>query len=449
MRSTRIHRPKGSVLFETGPHTLPFGEGSSLPSFEIIEQLKLEDRVLFLEPDTTTRAYIKYQGRLVPFVAEFSLKWITEPLLRGGLGGLFKFAFSDVRRPAGLEDESITSWWTRRFSEKIAKVWISAFIHGIYAGDAERLSMRSTLFKVFWEAESQGKKRPMERPEIKAVRDEIKAGLKTELYAMKPAQRPRSYTFRDGLEELPSTLRQTLKGLVEINTDSPVQSIQAPSEANKDIRLRTPLRTHHFSHIVSTIPLPKLFQVLPSPPADLVGSFPPSATVAVVNLYYAEGSASGPTGAFGYLIPKTETWEIENPEAALGVIFISKALSSQDTGEFAQGGFKLSVLMGGEYWRGRSSFPSEDELLAAAKSVVERDLGITAEPTINQVSLQRECIPQYEVGHWQRVERLEDYLNSTFGQERLKVIGSPVSGVSINECILAGRQTASRLNELS
>jgi len=106
------------------------------------------------------------------------------------------------------------------------------------------------------------------------------------------------------------------------------------------------------------------------------------------------------------------------------------------------------VMLGGHYWSQRTSYPTDDELLSAAKSVVARDLGIIADPGISNVTLQRECIPQYEVGHWERIQRLEGYLDSTFGQERFKIVGSAVDGVGVNDCILSARSAAKRLQEL-
>jgi oxygen-dependent protoporphyrinogen oxidase len=152
-----------------------------------------------------------------------------------------------------------------------------------------------------------------------------------------------------------------------------------------------------------------------------------------------------PIHGFGYLIPKTASEE--NPENALGVIIVSDGVQGQDIGKY-ESGVKLTVMLGGHYWRERKSYPSDDELLTAAKSVVARDLGITAEPAIHRVTLQRDCIPQYEVGHWKRVQRLEGYLESTFGRDRFRIVGSAVDGVGVNDCVLSARRAAQRMRDL-
>jgi protoporphyrinogen/coproporphyrinogen III oxidase len=261
---------------------------------------------------------------------------------------------------------------------------------------------------------------------------------------LRTASQSRMYSFREGTETLPRRLRESLEGKVTVRTDSPVQTIRVEGD---EIKIRTPLQTQVFSHVISTIPLPKLFRVLPSFPSDVAQSFPPAVTVAVVNLYYPGGSILMPIHGFGYLIPQ-KTTPTENPEDALGVIIVSDGLQGQDSGKY-ESGVKLTVMLGGHYWRDRASLPSDDELLSAAKTVVARDLNISAEPALSNVSLQRECIPQYEVGHWERIEKVNGYLDSTFGPERFKVVGSSVDGVGVNDCILSARKAARRIQELT
>jgi oxygen-dependent protoporphyrinogen oxidase len=444
MKSVRVNRPGGSVLFETGPHTIRPNTVSGLAGLELIQQIDLDKEILWVNKDSigAQNRYVKYGDRLVllrPPKRRFppDLTIFTEPLLRKSIGGVLKFVFSRPRRPAGVQDESIASFFRRRFNPHIAQYFVSALIHGVYAGDYERLSMRSSFLKFLWDMETAGK-RLMKRPaEEEVLMNELKSALGEDL--TKTAVESRMYSFPDGTETLARRLREKLGATVTVRTDSPVQRITM--EGN-EIKVRTPLQSRSFSHVISTIPFPSLFRVLPSPPPDLVGSFPPAVTVGVVNLYYPPGSISLPIQGFGYLIPKTTP--NENPEDALGVIIVSDGIQGQDIGKFTDG-VKLTVMLGGHYWRNRKSYPSDDELLAAAKSVVARDLGIIDDPSITLVTLQRDCIPQYEVGHWERVQRLEGYIEWTFGRDRFKIVGSAVDGVGVNDSILAARKAAQHL----
>ena len=447
MKSVRVDRPGGSVLFETGPHTIRPATLAGFTGLELIQQIGLEKEILWVNKDSigAKNRYLKYHDRLVllrppkRFLPDRYL--FTEPLLWKAIGGILKFGLLPSRRPAGIEDESIASFFRRRFNNHIARYFVSALVHGVYAGDYERLSIRSSFLRKLWDLETTGKRFMRHPAEEEVLITELKKGLGEDF--VKTATDSRMYSFPDGTETLSRRLREKLEGKVTIRTDSPVQRIKIDGN---NIKVRTPLQSQSFSHVISTMSLPKLFRVLPSPPSELVKSFPPSVTVGVVNLYYSPGSIILPIHGFGYLIPKSTS--TENPEDALGVIIVTDGVQGQDTGKY-ENGVKLTVMLGGHYWRERTSYPSDDELLASAKSVVAKDLGIKVDPSINLVSLQHECIPQYEVGHWERTQKLEGYLDSTFGRERFKLVGSAIDGVGVNDCILSARRAAKQLQELT
>jgi protoporphyrinogen/coproporphyrinogen III oxidase len=342
-----------------------------------------------------------------------------------------------LRRRKNDQDESIANFFRRRFNKHIAENLVSALVHGVYAGDYETLSMRTTFLQGLWKMEREGKRlNASSTPEEDILLSELKESMGEDL--VKTAMDSAMYSFPDGLETISRRLKEKLKGTqVHIRTDTPVQSIKHDKEG---IQIRTPLQSQVFSHLITTIPLPKLSRILPARPDFLLRPSP--VTVGVINLYYPKGSVELPIKGFGYLIPKTTPEE--NPESALGAIIVSDVLQGQDEGKF-EGGVKLTVLLGGHYWSSRKSYPSDDELLVAAKTVVARDLGITREPTITQVTLQRDCIPQYEVGHLDRMAHLDGYLTGGFGWQTFKMVGSAIDGVGVNDCILSARRKAKSL----
>lgn len=79
----------------------------------------------------------------------------TTPLIRSILPGILSEPFrrrSPLHSAPNGGDESVDSFFTRRFGKNLAERMLSAMIHGIYAGDSRRLSMRA-LFPGVWEAE--------------------------------------------------------------------------------------------------------------------------------------------------------------------------------------------------------------------------------------------------------------------------------------------------------
>lgn len=155
----------------------------------------------------------------------------------------------------------------------------------------------------------------------------------------------------------------------------------------------------------------------------------------VVNLYY-RSTAILPEQGFGYLIPRSIPFA-QNPERALGVVFDSDAVPGQDTVP----GTKVTVMFGGHWWDTYDSYPDEEEGAAMAKSILKRHLGVEEEPATVNVGLQRNCIPQYTVGHDMRMGKAHHELLRAF-KGKLAVAGNSYTGVGLNDCVRAARDTA-------
>jgi oxygen-dependent protoporphyrinogen oxidase len=155
-------------------------------------------------------------------------------------------------------------------------------------------------------------------------------------------------------------------------------------------------------------------------------------TVMVVNLYYNDPNIL-PERGFGYLIPRSISFD-QNPECALGVVFDSDTTIGQDSVP----GTKVTVMLGGHWWDGFDSYPDEEEGAAMAKAILKRHLRIEIEPEVVNVGLQRECIPQYTVGHEERMKRAHGELMSAF-KGKLTVAGNSYTGVGLNDCVRAAR----------
>ena len=158
----------------------------------------------------------------------------------------------------------------------------------------------------------------------------------------------------------------------------------------------------------------------------------PSVTVMVVNLFFSN-PALLPVHGFGYLLPRSLPFT-QNPERALGVVFDSDATVGQDNIP----GTKLTVMLGGHWWDGWDSYPDEEEGASMAKAIIARHLGIVEEPQAVHVGLQRECIPQYTVGHDYRMQGAHQLLGQEF-KGRLRVAGNSYTGVGLNDCVRAAR----------
>ena len=71
------------------------------------------------------------------------------------LRAVLREVFTGANRPFDITDESVDSFFTRRFGADFARVLGSSLVHGIYAADSRQLSIRAA-FPSMWEAEERG-----------------------------------------------------------------------------------------------------------------------------------------------------------------------------------------------------------------------------------------------------------------------------------------------------
>jgi protoporphyrinogen/coproporphyrinogen III oxidase len=131
------------------------------------------------------------------------------------------FEFNQPTRPHDLEDESIGSFLERRFgTPDVGNNVVSAVLHGIYAGDIYKLSIKSLLPAVWhsegvWGSISQSSlntARTGERPALlKDVRLQQELLPKLEGTMIDGMNQASVYTFKGGLGALTNALEKSLK----------------------------------------------------------------------------------------------------------------------------------------------------------------------------------------------------------------------------------------------
>lgn len=364
---------------------------------------------------------------------------------------MLAFAREPFRRappPAG--DESVADFFTRRFGPRVAQT-ASAFVHGIYAADPAKLSLRSG-FGILHGAEARGGsvvlgmlRGPRSKEDMAAEAaawDRIgDLGKKRRDWNM--------YALAGGMEGLTRTLEEKAAAAgVDVRKGVKVQHL-APTDTR--VEIMTGQGSMRADHVVAALPPRRLQAALDSPLPHLTAN--PSTTVGVVNVVYGlPPSAVHPDG-FGYLIPRGKPGS--NPEGALGVVFDSTALPGVDGGGLEGEVTKLTVMIGGPHW---SSYPSAsgeplpaartaDELVPLALAHLHRVFPHLAahEPLLTVPNLNKECIPTYAPGHGARLREMHEAIGAGPWADRLSLVGAGYGGVSVNDCVLGGELVAAGL----
>ncbi|QSZ33754.1 hypothetical protein DSL72_005325 [Monilinia vaccinii-corymbosi] len=458
LRTKHVDVGDGEVVFEQGPRTLRPNTPAGYVTLNLIRDLGLADQVIKTGKMSAAalNRFIYYPDRLVcmpePSQGIYTMGWkiLTEPVFEGFYKMIFEY--KRPRRPLNLEDESVGSFLARRTGgSDIPNNLVSAVFHGIYGGDIYKLSARS-ITPSQWGMEgaygsisagmSQMRKfqygtaedAEMENKEKSLFTDNERAIVKDTSV----------YTFRRGLGTLSDALASSLRNNpnVKIKLGEYVENVEYDGQS-QGVKIETGESSTTYSHAISTLSGRTLSTVTLSL-AESDDTLLPSlaaieaVTVMVVNLYYRDEDIL-PERGFGYLIPRSIPFE-QNPEFALGVVFDSVATVGQDTVP----GTKVTVMLGGHWWDGFETYPDEEEGVSMAKSVLKRHLNIDQEPEMVHASLQKDCIPQYTVGHEQRLEQAHYELLSAY-KGRLAVAGNSYTGVGVNDCVKAAKLVASNV----
>ena len=155
------------------------------------------------------------------------------------------------------------------------------------------------------------------------------------------------------------------------------------------------------------------------------------ASCAVVTLAFQREQIQHPIQSFGFVVPRTENCFI-----------LSCSFSSEKyEGRAPEESVLMRVFIGGALQPGLMRL-SNVELMELAHWELARLLKIDGEPLVRHVTRQRQAMPQYHVGHIERIKAIEQRLAC---HPSLAVAGSALYGVGVPSCIESGQDAAQRV----
>lgn len=417
--------------FEKGPRTIrPVGvRGAN--TLRMVHDLDLEASLV-----PVSRSHVAAKNRMIyaneklhvlpsSLASMFrKLSPFSKPLISAAL-----YDLQTAPSPTKLNDESIYDFAHRRFGEETAKYLVSSMICGICAGDARQISVKFLMDEVFRKEQQYGGvlKGVFYGWFEKATPASAADAEPSRLVRRAERERWSVYSFRDGLEMLPQRLGEHVTAAgVSIRCSSECRRLRLRNDDGDAVSLQLNGSNHNVAHVISSLPSFRLAPLLADEHPGLADELAaiPYVDVAVVNLQY-EGDALVRQPGFGFLVPPSENLPI------LGVIY--------DSCCFPMGGKTvLTVMMGGAWFEQRlGTDPSNKELYDIAVKQVARIMKIEAQPSTGRVHMLRKCIPQYVVGHSDRVKRIRQYI----GEHKLPLTlcGSAFDGVGVNDVIYSAR----------
>ncbi|KIY43492.1 Protoporphyrinogen oxidase [Fistulina hepatica ATCC 64428] len=448
VQSERVHIDRDtSVVLESGPRTLrPTGKSV----LELINLLGLRNELVLTHRNSPVahNKFLHEPGipgiQQIPLpMSKLLIGWPT-PMRILLIRSLVAEVLRAPNRPRHIDDESVDAFLTRRFNPEFARLFGSAVVHGIFAADSRQLSVRGT-FPLLWRMEERGMGSLLRGLLFSPDTDKCEDDAYDLGDIASLVKETSVYSFRDGMATLPRALESHLSGLENVKvlrntraTHLTVNGVDGSIELGASDGLHISP-----SHVVSALPLPVLAQIL-SPSAMLPHLTDSTASsVTVMSFVFRSSRRRLHPPGFGYLVPRPRGGyrDLGNPAGILATMFESSTLGAQDSCELT----KLTVMLGGPYM---SHATSPQEVLDALGTHLwwhgfrRRGRGrfITRpEPVYVRTQHHEGCIPTYALGHVQRMERLRAALKAGPWHGRLKVIGAYVGGISVPECVEAGR----------
>ncbi len=405
-------------LVERGPNSTLQKPGTAEDALgRLISGAKLEDRLVEAGAAGRKR-YVLRAGRLqaLPgsppaFLATKLFSWraklrlLREPFV-GRVG----------------EEETIARFVERRLGREFLDYAVEPFISGVYAGDPTTLSVRAAVPRIY----------ELERKYGSLIRGAIALGK-----AAKGAGMPsgRMISFDRGMAALPQGVADALPDgacrtgcrVVALRRTAEGWALHWEGPAGSGVE---PART-----LVLALPAPAAARLLAplSPRAAEILESIPYAPIVGLGLGYDREQVRHPLDGFGFLAPRREAMRV------LGGLFSSSLFA----GRAPDGKALVTAFIGGTMDPGAAAL-GDKELLDRVTADLARALGIRGAPGFVRITRYERAIPQYTLGHLDRIAALDTAVEALPG---LFLQASWRGGVSVADCIRSGEALARRIAE--
>jgi oxygen-dependent protoporphyrinogen oxidase len=408
----------------------------------LVDRVGLTGQLIGVDP-RVRRALILHKGRTQPVPAGFRLiapgrlqSILTTPLLspRGRLRLLCE-RFVPVR-DRGMADESLEHFAVRRLGREAFEHLVQPLAAGIWTADPARLSMAAACPDFFAMEVRDGSLWAGERRRGREAAEATPAA---------GARYGQFLTLESGMETLPRRLADQLAARgVQFVTAAVTEVSQRPDQFWEIVLRDVADGAAPFgaNHRPATIEADAVIVAVPSTgAASMLRSCDPAlasaladieyAGSAVVSLGFAREDVAHPLDAAGVVVPRREGRRI------LAVSFSSQKFP----GRAPAGSVLMRTFVGGALDPETAAL-DDDHLVPLVLAELRDVLGVRGSPRIVQVDRWQGAMPQYTVGHIDRVTRIQRLVTAHRG---LALAGAAYEGVGIPQVIASGQAAAASL----
>lgn len=398
----------------------------------VVEKLGLTGELTGVR-EGARRALVWRAGRTLPVPAGFRLlapgipAGIRETEILGAEGKARLLAERDLPPRVGDDDESLESFAVRRLGREAFDRLVQPLVAGIWTADPAKLSMEAACPEFLRMEREQGS---------------LSAGEEARLSTMGAGHRGEGarygqfVTLASGMGRLAEAWQDRLRASGLEWRSGRATGLSRDGAGGYRVEFvgagRAP-ETLTADGVVVALPAPIARGVvtpLDAGLADELGGIEYAGSVVVV-LGWPRDAIAHPLDAAGLVVPRVEG------RAALAISFSS----SKFPGRAPEGQVLLRVFLGGALDPERTLL-DDDRLVALATREVADLLGAAGAPSLVEIARWPGAMPQYHLGHRQRVDRIARRLATLPG---VALAGAAYDGVGIPQVIASGTLAAERI----
>ena len=428
---------RGGFVMEGGPD----GWVSEKPwARDLAVELGLEGQ-LIASNDETRKTYILMEGKLeampdrMRMMVPEDLKTLEgstlfSPSAREAYANELQRA-DELREAAPLDDESVASFVKRHFGEEVLEKIAAPLLCGVFGGDVAKLSVGAVMPGFV----------AMEREHgslIAAVQAKAKArGNKAQQSIFTSLRNGMGSLVEAIVAKLPTERVQLNRSALSVRREGKLWCLRISTPAEKG---RLGKSKKHFSHVLLATPADVTSALLEPLDAALPTLIPQHSSSAVLAAFcWPADSARAinvPQG-FGFLVPQSARRD-DGPQI-LACTFVDQKFPNRTPSKARL----IRVFFGGtsaDEFAGKA----DQDVAGAAFAQLENILGKLPAPDAELTTVRRwpRSLPQYEVGHMERIAKLDTHIAALHG---LTLLGNSYRGVGLPDLIRDAREAARKI----
>lgn len=393
------------------------------PAIKLVEKLGLTDELV---RNATGQSYILIGKKLHKIPAGSFMgvpKDIQTFLLSNTLSIKGKVrAGLEYVKPKGKSpgDQSLGVFFRRRFGDELVENVIEPLLSGIYSGDIDEMSLMAT-FPNFYQLEQKygslmkGLQQTMPKKQRQKTKKK-QAGI--------------FYAFKDGFQSLVNELEKQLRNEDILTLGTAVDHVEK-KETGYHVLLSDGTVTKADAMIV-TSPHSTLKNIFSKHEVFKLAEDIPTTSVANVALAFDQKAIRKELDGTGFVVSRNSDFRI----TACTWTHRKWPHTTPD------GKVLLRSYVGGPHDPDAVNL-SDEEIVELVLNDLKKIMKVKGKPNFNVVSRFKQAMPQYAVGHLERLETLRNYASNHL--PGVFLAGASYEGVGVPDCIEQGEKAAEDL----